>query len=185
LHTQTLNCGNASPASFFSLVQNGQNLSIKEQTSLLVFTATSQRSQTSKLPSSDHLRPEYLFNSDISPPTRTMNYSNMNNSGMNHSNMNNAGMNHSNMNNNSGMNNTGTQGQRTGTAGKGPDFICKSKSPPSNPTAKRQEVNQIPQHSSRQTRAQIRWPKIQRSRQRCQKPRSEPENRQAHHDYCA
>jgi hypothetical protein len=28
-NTQTLNCGNASPASFFPLVQNGQHFSIK------------------------------------------------------------------------------------------------------------------------------------------------------------
>jgi hypothetical protein len=99
-----------------------------------------------------------------------MNYANTNYSGMNHSNMNTSGM----------------QGQRTGAAGKGPDFICKSRlSLIPIPTTPYQETNQVLQHSSWQTRTQIRWPKIQRSCQRCQKSRPEPENRQAHHDYCA
>jgi hypothetical protein len=116
---QTLNCGNASPASFFFTSTKWSTFFNKTTIGFLItFTATSQRNQTLKYPTSDHLRPEYLFSSNISPPTRTMNYANMNNSGMNHSNMN----------NNSGMNNSGMQGQRTGAAGKGPDFICKSKS---------------------------------------------------------
>jgi hypothetical protein len=138
---------------FFSLVQNGQHFSIKEQPVSL--SLSPRLHKETKLSSIHH---QTILHFQLSHPKRTMNYANMNNSGMNHSNMNNAGMSHSNMNNNSGV-----QGQRTGAAGKGPDFICKSQSLLLQTTITGyQEANQ---NSSRQTRAQIRWPKIQRSRQ--------------------
>jgi hypothetical protein len=65
-----------------------------------------QRNQTSK----------YSLIENILHTSTTMSYGNMNNSGYGNN-----------------MNNSNMQGQRTGGAGKGPDMICKSKSPPQLP----------------------------------------------------